>query len=349
MEWFELQKRPLPWREAPTPYRVWVSEVMLQQTRASVVVSYFERWMQSFPHIESLAQAPLEQVIKMWEGLGYYSRARNLHQGAKQCVAQFGGQLPDNEKDLASIKGIGPYTLAALLNFAFRKRKPLIDGNVLRVLSRFFAIESSIDTPYTYALIETLIEEFLPKENFWVVSEALMELGALVCTKEAHCTLCPLQESCLAKRRGIEKLLPIRKPRVKALSLLRVVAIVTSGEKIALMKGDAGKIMADLYEFPYKECVSEEEGIESFKKETSWEHRGKLCTAKHHFTRYKASLFAHLFFTEKIDEEWIWVDKDRLLELPFSSGHRRILETYFENTTHRSLPRMGRSGNEDLE
>lgn len=334
IEWFEVQKRSLPWRENPTPYRVWVSEVMLQQTRVSVVIAYFNRWMESFPDIKSLAEAPLESVIKMWEGLGYYSRARNLHEGAKQCMRLFKGELPSQERELSSIKGVGPYTVAALLNFAFRERKALVDGNVLRVMSRFFAIEESIDTPAVYKLIEGIIENFLPEDHFWVVSEALMELGALICVKEPKCTLCPLQVTCEAKRRGLESLLPLRKERKKIKLLTRIVAFVISEGKVALVKGIKGRVMADLYEFPYVEVSNESEGLELLKKRVEGDYQGPLCKTKHTFTHHKASLFAHLFFTKKRDEGWIWVDKDSLLELPFSSGHRRILENYLENFTY---------------
>jgi A/G-specific adenine glycosylase len=206
--WFLENRRELPWRIDPTPYRVWISEVMLQQTRASVVIPYFERWMTLFPDVAALAAAPIERVIKTWEGLGYYSRARNLHRGAQQMVESFGGEVPSDREALMSIKGLGPYTIGAILSFGFQKRAAAVDGNVTRVLARYFSIEENVGRQSVKRLIGEKAEAILDEREPWVTAEALIELGATVCTPKPFCELCPLQKSCLGKDKA--ESLPIK-------------------------------------------------------------------------------------------------------------------------------------------
>ncbi len=300
---------------------------MLQQTRAQVVIPYFLKWMERFPNIELLARAPLEEVIKTWEGLGYYSRARNLHEGAKTLVEEFGGKLPSTREELKKIKGVGPYTMGAILSFAFRQKAAAVDGNVLRVLSRFFAIEDSIDLPATRRRIEELAEGILPEKEPWIMMEALIELGALVCQKKPECSSCPLNESCLAFRHHIQEALPRRSKGAKTIHLRRWVGIVEYEGKILVSKGERGKVMADLYEFPYLE----EEGgdptaLFSQKLELSLSLQKKLDEEIHTFTRYRATLIPFLFRAEESNSRFCWIEKKKLSKLPFSSGHRRVLQ-----------------------
>src|ERR1700722_10190653 len=173
-DWFVREKRDLPWRENPSPYAVWISEVMLQQTQASVVIPYFERWMARFPTVAVLAEASQGEVIKMWEGLGYYSRVRHLHQAAKDLMYRYAGDLPRTREGLEGIKGIGPYTRGAILSFAFHQKAAAVDGNVLRVLARYFAIEEEIEK--AKKSITELTESILPEEEPWIVMEGLIEL-----------------------------------------------------------------------------------------------------------------------------------------------------------------------------
>jgi len=320
-KWFYLSRRPLPWRENPSPYEVWISEVMLQQTQVSVVIPYFKRWMTLFPSISTLASAPIEEVIKVWEGLGYYSRARNLHAGAQYLTKYHGGELPNSPEALKKVKGLGPYTIGAILSFAFKGKVPAIDGNVLRVLSRFFAIEEAIDQTKTQTMIRELCETLLPEDEPWIVMEGLIELGALVCQKKAKCELCPLNVSCLGKSKA--DLLPIKKKREKTTHLYRDIAIVRCGNDLLLRKGKKGKIMADLWEFPYVERgmnIEEVLGIPLTLK-------GKLDRVIHTFTRYKAFLHPYLYQAAKEEiEGYQWVSLSDCQNLPFSSGHRKILK-----------------------
>ncbi|NGX55739.1 MAG: Adenine DNA glycosylase [Chlamydiae bacterium] len=326
-EWFLANRRPLPWRENPTPYRVWISEVMLQQTQVKTVIPYFHRWMEVFPTVHALAEAPLEQVIKLWEGLGYYSRARNLHEAAKMVVAEHGGELPADPVKLSKIKGLGPYTIGAILNFAFHQRAPAVDGNVSRVLARFFGGK------------EVQIDQILPKREPWVISEALIELGALICHREPACQSCPLQQECEANRLGMQKELPRKKKRAKATLLYRTVGVIRCGESYLLKKGEKGKIMADLFEFPFVEAkVEPEHAKEKLEKllKLSLKYVGSLSCQHHTFTRYRAHLYPYLFEAEEKSENHLWKTIQELSPLPFSSGHRKILKQLLihENITH---------------
>ncbi len=312
--WFLEVKRDFPWRDTPTPYEVWVSEIMLQQTRASVVVPYFLRWMEEFPSIESLAAAPLEKIIKIWEGLGYYSRARNLHEGAKYIMENFGGELPSREEELKKIKGLGPYTIGAILSFAFYQKKAAVDGNVYRVISRYFLSEKDVPA---------LTERVLPDHEPYIVMEGLIELGALVCTKKPQCFICPLKEGCLARAKGMTESIPVLKVKKKTIVLLRHIGILRFDKYVLVRKEKTGKVMADLYEFPYFE-----EQIHSgmlFDLEVSYQ--GDLPKVTHTFTKYRAHLYPSVWEVHSREdvEGYEWILSDELKKLPFSSGHRKIL------------------------
>ena len=181
--------------------------MMLQQTRASVVIPYFERWMDLFPDVRALASSPLERVIKAWEGLGYYSRARNLHAAAQQIVDRFGGEIPSSQEDLETIRGLGPYTIGALLSFGFQKRAPAVDGNVVRVLSRYLLIEENVCRPSVKRKIEEKAEGLLDQNEPWVTAEALIQLGASICSPQRpKCSECPIRKNCKALKEKKQKL-----------------------------------------------------------------------------------------------------------------------------------------------
>jgi A/G-specific adenine glycosylase len=329
-DWFLENQRSFPWRENPNPYRVWVSEVMLQQTRAIVVVPYFERWMALFPDVAALAAAPLEKVIKVWEGLGYYSRARNLHKGACQVMELFNGVIPGRREDLESIRGLGPYTVGAILSFGFRQRAAAVDGNVTRVLSRLFLIEENVCKSATKVRIAREAEDVLDTKEPWVTAEALIELGATVCTPRPRCEECPVQKKCLARLEGKAEALPIKNEEKAVTELKRVVVVIEAEGKVLVRKGEAGKVMADLYEFPYfevgKEVWTQRRIVAAVKEQFGIESQvlGKLDEVTHTFTRYKARLYPYRLKTDRAREvdghQWV----DRLNELPFSSGHRKI-------------------------
>lgn len=328
--WFEQEKRSFPWREKPSPYGVWVSEVMLQQTQAVVVVPYFNRWMARFPTIAALARAESSEVLKLWEGLGYYSRARHLHEAAKQILENHGGKLPSNPDALAKIKGIGPYTRGAILSFAFHQKAAAVDGNVLRVMARYFLVEEEIES--AKAKITELVEAILPDKEPWVVMEGLIELGAQICRKKPLCHECPLKGSCLAKLHKQAEILPLRKKREKITLLQRAVAILFCGDELFLGRVEGKKVMAGLYEFPYIEIEHAdvaEKHAEKLVREWNMKGQcvGSLAPVSHSFTRYSARLYPTLWRVERkmAVENFEWIKRDKVATLPFSSGHRKLL------------------------
>lgn len=323
-DWFLQEKRDFPWRRNPTPYKVWVSEVMLQQTRAGVVVNYFEKWMNRFPTIQALAEASIEDVIKTWEGLGYYSRARNLHAGAKCIIDHHKGIFPSDIKTLFSIKGIGPYTAGAILNFAFHQKALAIDGNVMRVTARLFSIKKNIHFVATQKIIGQYVSNFLPDQTSWILMEALIELGAKICKKKPLCFCCPLSQHCLAFQKGLEKELPITSKMQKAIVLHRYVPLIYYGKEYLVQYHRGKKIMADLYEFPY---FSNEKEVKCFFP-MELIHKGKLKKMTHAFTKYRAHLFPEILEAKEKKEiqGFLWIPLDRLIKLPFSSGHRKVLQ-----------------------
>lgn len=332
--WFEENKRDFPWRQERTPYKVWISEVMLQQTRASVVVPYFIRWMEIFPDVEKLAQASLEQVMKVWEGLGYYSRARRLHEGAREICSRFSGCIPSSREDLHSIQGLGSYTVGAILSFGFSQRAPAVDGNVMRVLSRYFLIEENISKASVRKLLDKRAEEFLDLDKPWVSSEALIELGATICSLKPSCYECPLKTGCLAFKENKMDLLPIKNSNPEPTFLYRRVAIIEANGFFLIKKETEGKVMAGLYEFPYFEMKkSSLDSLESLREIENFlkckPHPVRtLSRIKHTFTRYKVELYPIWFRLDfkKVIDGWEWISFDRFSQIPFSSGHKKIME-----------------------
>ena len=334
-EWFHVEQRELPWRKHQDPYAVWVSEIMLQQTQVSVVIPYFERWMKAFPTVEDLAKASVDKVIKIWEGLGYYSRARNLHAGACYLLEVHGGKIPDDAVSLGKIKGVGPYTVGAIRSFAFHQKAAAVDGNVIRVLARYFAIEDDIAKPKTVTKLRAVAEEMLPDHEPWVVAEALIELGATVCGRSAQCHKCPVRNSCKAYEHGLVENLPVKVRREKVMQLTRAVAVIYWRDQVLLRQVPEGEVMAGLYEFPYFEANREPVTIEWAQKQVSAtlgldvEMKESLPKATHSFTRYRANLFPFLF--KKMDslncvhKSYKWHSIADCQNLSFSSGHRKIL------------------------
>ena len=321
--WFLEHQRDLPWRQVRTPYRVWISEVMLQQTQVAVVIPYFERWMQKFPTVDALAKASLEEVIKSWEGLGYYSRARNLHKAAQMVMQNFNGLLPETAEKLEQLSGFGPYTVGAVLSFAFQQKAAAVDGNVVRVLSRFFA--SNKDSTQRKHF-EALTLALLPDQEPWIVMEALIELGAKICQRRPLCPQCPLIEECQAYRHGSTADFPVKKKRPSTIYLERQVAIIQWQDEILIKQEKEGKVMAGLYEFPYA-LVTEDLPIDLPLRKLK-----EFPLVKHGFTRYDVTLYPSLYESDekKILDGFEWRKRQELNRLPFSSGHRRILDIYIK-------------------
>ena len=294
---------------------------MLQQTQASRVVPFYRKWMQRYPTIDHLARAPLDDVIKTWEGLGYYSRARNLHKAANQMK----DGIPSSSEALAKIQGLGPYTIGAIRAFAFKQKAAAVDANVLRVMARYYRITETIDSVAARKNIDQLAYDLLPDEEPWIITEALIELGALVCTKTPSCQDCPLQKSCMGKGED----LPKRKSKPKTTQLYRAVGVILSSDGVVLQQAEEGKVMAGLWEFPYVELSSKTYRLDEVTAElqdrlsTPLTYVRPLSPLTHTFTRYRAHLFPHMWQTRVKKGS---VPIDALSTLPFSSGHRRIAQ-----------------------
>jgi len=254
--WYDVVKRQLPWRINRDPYRVWVSEIMLQQTRVDTVIPYYERFMQRFPTVQALAEAPEEDVLKHWEGLGYYSRARNLQAGAREVMERYNGIVPDDAASVASLKGVGPYTAGAIMSIAFNRPEPAVDGNVMRVLSRFWLLEDDIAKPATRVKIEKLARSIIPEGRAGDFNQALMELGALVCTpKSPGCLTCPVMEHCAGRLAGREAELPIKTKAKPPRPEWRLGVIVegsgeNAGRVLVRQRPDTG-LLARMWELPH--------------------------------------------------------------------------------------------------
>ncbi|MGG1876375.1 A/G-specific adenine glycosylase [Paenibacillus cisolokensis] len=256
LDWYDRNKRDLPWRRHRDPYYIWVSEIMLQQTRVDTVIPYFQRFIERFPTIEALADAPEDEVLKCWEGLGYYSRARNLQQAARQVKEQYGGMMPSGKDEVAGLKGVGPYTAGAIRSIAFNIPAPAVDGNVMRVLSRYFLIEEDIMKVRTRTHMEELVMTLIPEGRASDFSQALMELGALVCTpKSPKCLTCPVMHHCAARFEGKEEQLPIKTKAKPPRPEYRLTAIVEgSGQhqgKILVRRRPATGLLAGMWELPH--------------------------------------------------------------------------------------------------
>lgn len=259
-QWFENHQRDLPWRSHPTPYYVWLSEVILQQTRVSQGLDYFNRFVERWPSLSDLAEANEEEVLKEWQGLGYYSRARNLHKCAKEVVRRYGGKLPADYQQLVRLPGIGPYTAAAIASIAFGLPHAVVDGNVYRVLSRLFDIPTPINTEEGAKTFAALADELLDRDHPGMHNQAMMELGALQCVpSNPDCLFCPLQTHCLAFANGTVSLRPVKIPKVKTkMRFLNYLVIKDKYNRVLLRKRQEKDIWKNLYDFP---CVESDHAL----------------------------------------------------------------------------------------
>lgn len=252
LSWFDCNARILPWREEPTPYRVWISEIMLQQTRVEAVKPYFERFLQAFPNVEALAAAEEDRLLKMWEGLGYYNRVRNLQRAAQEIIDRFDGEMPADYEELLSLPGIGSYTAGAVSSIAFGKKVPAVDGNVLRVISRVTASRRDIAEGSTKKQMEVTLGKVMPEDRPGAFNQALMEVGATVCIPrgEPMCGECPFRSLCLSQRYDFTGEIPVKKTARARKIEERTVFLLHDGWRVLVRKRPAKGLLAGLYEFP---------------------------------------------------------------------------------------------------
>lgn len=325
LNWYDQEKRDLPWRRCRDPYAIWVSEIMLQQTRVETVRDYYLRWMERFPDIMSLAQADGDTVLKMWEGLGYYSRARNLHKAARLMAETSDGVFPSSYPEILALPGIGPYTAGAVASIAFEQPTPAVDGNVLRVMSRLFALPD-IAQPYVQAAIKKQVAEGFPDQRAGDYTQALMELGALVCVpRRPSCERCPLTELCQAFEQNSQGLWPIVKEKKPGREVRRLVAVIRQGDAILLHRRPPNGLLAGLWEFPGVDGSRKKDLAARFAEEYRLQLKvgQHLLDATHVFTHlqwqmrvYEATLVSDADLSGQPDFKWIRIDELEQLAIP---------------------------------
>lgn len=252
VEWFHKEKRDLPWRRTTDPYKIWVSEVMLQQTRVETVIPYYERFIEKYPTMDDLAYANEEELLKMWEGLGYYSRARNLQSGVKEVVEKYNGIVPNNRHDIMKLKGVGPYTAGAILSIAYNQPEHAVDGNVMRVLSRVLHITEDISLPKTRKIFEEAVEQLIDQKDPSAFNQGLMDLGAQICTPTSpKCLLCPVRDYCIGFFEGVENELPIKKKKTKnKVEKLHIYVATDNNGNYLIEKRPTDGLLANMWQFP---------------------------------------------------------------------------------------------------
>ena len=317
LEWFRGNARDLPWRRTEDPYPIWVSEIMLQQTRVAAVLGYYARFLEAFPSVEVLAEAPEERLMKLWEGLGYYSRARNLQKAAK-AVAEMGG-FPDTYEGLLKLPGVGDYTASAIAAAAFGRREAAVDGNVLRVVTRITDCHDDILDPKTKKAIRERVQTVMPEEaaDIRIFNQATMELGATVCVPNGppKCEVCPVRELCLGRIRGTAESLPVKKPKKARKIEEKTVFLLLREDQVVLCRRPDTGLLAGLWEFPNVEGTLDEEAAPGLV--SAWglepkQWKNKL-TAKHIFTHVEWHMTGYtLEVAGDGPAEFEWVDLEGL-------------------------------------
>jgi A/G-specific adenine glycosylase len=297
LQWYQKNHRSLAWRNTDDPYRIWVSEVMLQQTQVKTVEPYFERFLSEFPTVEHLACADLQAVLKVWEGMGYYGRARNLHRAARLVLARYGGKIPNGWKDFRELPGVGDYIASAVLSIAYRQPYAVVDGNVKRVLARLFEIESPVNQRRGLEKVRTIADKLLDRGHPGIYNQAVMELGAIVCkVRTPDCNLCPVQEYCQAHHHGRSREYPKRvTPKPRPTRQIAVGVIYRDGRVLITQRSNRG-LLGGLWEFPGGRIEDGEDPAEACRREIEEEVNLEvavethLTQVKHGYTHFKVVL-----------------------------------------------------------
>ena len=340
LAWYAAHQRDLPWRRTRDPYRIWVAEVMLQQTRIETAIPYYERFLARFPTVEALAQASLDEVLKLWEGLGYYARARHLHAAAQEVVQRFGGRVPDTWEDLIRLPGIGPYTAGAILSIAYGQPFPTVDGNTRRVLSRLFAVEEPVDQSRTQRRLWELARELVPPEAPGRFNQALMDLGSILCTpQKPACELCPVNGFCQAHREGLQDALPVTRKRAPVPHYDVTAAVIWDGRgRVLIAQRPAEGLLGGLWEFPggkrepgesLEDClrreIREELGVEI-------QVGARITSVEHAYSHFRITLHAfHCTLVSGAPQalgcaDWRWVRLEELDGFAFPKVDREVIK-----------------------
>ncbi len=337
LDWYRKNARRLPWRDHPDPYIIWVSEIMLQQTRVETVIPYFQNWIQRFPTVHALAAASLEEVLTLWEGLGYYSRARNLHRAARIVVEAYNGYLPQDVTRLRALPGIGRYTAAAIASIAFGQDEPALDGNIRRVLSRLFNIETPARSTLGEKQLWELARQHLPPGQAGDYNQAIMDLGATVCTPTSpDCSNCPVSMSCQAYALGIQEQRPVTTPKPKIPHHTVTAAVVQHQDRVLIVQRPPKGLLGGLWEFPGGKCEPGEGLSACLQRELCEELNLKIQVGQpfgvyqHAFTHFRITLHAFLCTLNgskphlKEHTDLRWVTPVELADFPMGKIDRQI-------------------------
>ena len=345
ISWYTKYKRDLPWRRTSDPYKIWIAEVMLQQTQVDQVVPYYEKFIRQFPDVRSLATAVVSEVLKVWEGMGYYARARNLHRAAEIIVKEFEAKMPTSHDELIKIPGIGPYTAAAVASIAFNENYPVVDGNVLRVLSRVFKIEEHPRKNGIKSKFVQAAKELMPDGQASDFNQAMMELGALICTpQKPKCSQCPITFFCQAYQTLDDpSVLPVKMPHKHKPHYNIVVGIIWKAGKILIDQRPTAGLLGGLWEFPggkqepgetLEECL-----LREIREEMDVEVRvqGPFLTVQHAYSHFRITL--HSFQCQYLSGEpkpkkaidWKWAVPKDLTKYAFPKANKTILDALLEN------------------
>ena len=322
VEWFRENRRDLPWRRRMNAYRVWISEIMLQQTRVEAVKPYYERFLEELPDVKALAEVPEERLLKLWEGMGYYNRARNLKAAAVQIMEEFGGRFPDRYEEIRSLKGIGSYTAGAIVSFVYNIPKPAVDGNVFRVVTRLLADPDDITKASTRTKIEALLEEVIPRDAAGDFNQSLIELGAIVCLPngEPKCAECPVRHLCRSFAEGTQMEYPVKKKAKERRIEKRTVFLFCDGGAVAIRKRKSTGLLAGMYEFPNVEGhLKRQEAIDYARSLGLAPVRvKKLESAKHIFSHVEWHMTGYEILVDELEKEMkdnvIFAGRDELEE-----------------------------------
>lgn len=338
--WYLKNARDLSWRRTKDPYKIWISEIMLQQTTVSAVIPYYEKWIQKFPDVQTLARAPIQVILAQWQGLGYYNRARNLHRSAQIIVDEHESRIPSEPDIVRKLPGFGPYTTGAVLSIAFDKKLSIIDANVRRVVMRILSIEGEADTKHDKRVLEYLLT-VLPEKGVGDFNQGLMELGALVCrSKEPVCVQCPVSKFCLAYKEGRQELIPTPKKRIVK-DINAVIAVIEHKGKYFIQKRPSKGLLADLWEFPGGKMEAGETPKEALIREVQ-EELGispksvkHLFDVQHFYTQFRVKLSVWRFdpiYIVPASKDRIWLNPSDFHKYPMPSGSAKIVEKIFKKS-----------------
>ena len=332
IKWYQENKRDFPWRKDQDPYHIWISEIMLQQTTTETVIPYYNRFLKNFPNVEALASASLEEVYKMWEGLGYYRRAKHIHESAQIILEKYQGVFPYEYDAILSLKGIGEYTAGAISSIAYGKQVPAVDGNVLRIISRYYLIKENIAETKVQKKIYQIVQELILNHDASAFNQGMMDLGATIC-KPVHplCLECPIQKDCLAFKKKQMDVLPINIKKIKKQEISYITGIITYQNKYLLIQNPPGGLLENLYGFVQYDEESPYSFISSFQEEyqQSIMIQAHIKDIKHVFSHRTWWMHVYHFVLNKEIENMYTLEE--INQLPLSTAHMKVLKAYLSS------------------